>query len=240
MLHERQFEGPLKHAGAKRASIDGVHTPDDVLRLLVGAGHHAIALKYVHKFGASERFPPQQLVSSCLEAEGKWTVQTCGLLLKYVKVFGLETLYPIKELLDRVERCGVTVHDVTVSPTGNCIGGFRIGGLDSALSCKEDDTSCSKWTTGAALGGFVSLADADKIDIVDIGKTLCTVLTSKTGADNKSCPKTAAGALDVQGDSGTRTRNLRGRPPSRYAMLDGCPCYFLSAGDLKPARKARR
>ena len=149
MLHERQFEGPLKHAGAKRASIDGEHTPDDVLRLLVGAGHHAVALKYVHKFGASERFPPQQLVSSCLEAEGKWTVQTCGLLLKYVKVFGLETLYPVKELLDRVERCGVTVHDVdgkyvlkgrrraaaTVPGTPQAIGGappFTSAGWDSS------------------------------------------------------------------------------------------------------------
>ncbi len=138
------------------------------------------------------------------DAQGRYTTETVPVL--NVPIF-------VQNKRDNViilPLRGVTVHDVTVSPSGNCIGGFRIGGLDSALSCKEDDTSCSKWTTGASLGGFVSLADADKIDIVDIGKTLCTVLTSKTGADNKSCPKTAAGALDVQGDYCSTTNSVGG------------------------------
>jgi len=112
VLRERHYEWPLKHVGATQATVDGEHTPAEVLRLLLGAGHHAVALKYVHKFGLHERFPPQQLVASCLRGEGDLTVRTCGLLLKYVRVFGLEAYFPFEVLLERVTRSGVIVHEL--------------------------------------------------------------------------------------------------------------------------------
>ena len=40
MLEEKHYEGPLKHVGATQASVDGQHTPADVLQLLVGSGNH--------------------------------------------------------------------------------------------------------------------------------------------------------------------------------------------------------
>jgi len=50
--------------------------------MLVGSGRTDVALKYVHKFGASARFPPALLVSRCLATEAPLTVRTCSLLLK--------------------------------------------------------------------------------------------------------------------------------------------------------------
>ena len=58
--------------------------------------------------------------------------------------------------------------------------------------------------------GYIKLSDADKIDIIDIGKTLCTVLTNKTGPDGKSCPKTATGEIDVKGDYCSTTKSAGG------------------------------
>ena len=62
--------------------------------MLVGSGRTDVALKYVHKFGAAARFPPELLVSRCLATEAPLTVRTCSLLLKYVALFRLEELYP--------------------------------------------------------------------------------------------------------------------------------------------------
>jgi len=112
MVGEKQYEGALKHVGAKQATVDGEHTPLDVLRFLVEAGDYAVALKYVHKFGASDSFPPAQLVESALRHEGELTVRTCGMLLKYVRLFGLEHAFPLEGLLERVTASGVTVHEM--------------------------------------------------------------------------------------------------------------------------------
>jgi len=66
----------------------------------------------VHKFGVAERFPPSQLVEQSLRTEGELTVRTCGMLLKYVKLFALEGRFPISSLLERVAASGVTVHEM--------------------------------------------------------------------------------------------------------------------------------
>lgn len=81
-LKEKHYEGALKQVNHRSRSIDGQHSPADVLRLMVTDGQHAVALKYVHKFGASEQFPPEQLVGRCLESAGELTVRTCAMLLK--------------------------------------------------------------------------------------------------------------------------------------------------------------
>ena len=84
----------------------------EVLELMVRDGEHAIALKYVHKFGFSDQFPPEMLVGTCVRRSGELTVRTCALLLKYVKVFNLERIYPMAQLLQRVGASGVTVRSM--------------------------------------------------------------------------------------------------------------------------------
>ena len=61
----------------------------------------AVALKYVHKFGMGERGPPGQRVSSILQTPGELSVRTCGMLLKYVRLYRLEQRYPLAQLLER-------------------------------------------------------------------------------------------------------------------------------------------
>lgn len=112
MLEEKRYEGALKFVGSRSSSIDGQRAPADVLQLLVLDGKHEIALKYVHKFGASARFPPAQLVDRCLEPGAQLSVRASAMLLKYVKLFKLEASYPIEAIVERVTASGITVHDM--------------------------------------------------------------------------------------------------------------------------------
>ena len=112
MLEARHYEGALKHVSSKCASVDGKLSPADVLELMVRDGNHALALKYVHKFSLRERFPPEQLVTACLQQPGELTVRTCGLLLKYAHLFKLEEKCPMATLLERITASGVTVHEM--------------------------------------------------------------------------------------------------------------------------------
>lgn len=144
MLEEKHYEGPLKHLGATQTTVDGEHTPYDLLQLLVGAGRYAVALKYVHKFGAAEQFPPHQLVSSCWQAESEWTVRTCGLLLKYIKIFDLEHAFPMKSVIKRVEASGVTVHEVD--------GSYVLKGRRRRAISTPDAASSSQGSRAGSLG----------------------------------------------------------------------------------------
>jgi len=110
MLEERRYEGALKFVSSRCTSVDGQHSPVDVLTMLVGSGRSDVALKYVHKFNATSRFPPEQLVARILQAEGTLTVRTWALLLKHVRLFGLEETYPMPSLLERVTASGIAVH----------------------------------------------------------------------------------------------------------------------------------
>lgn len=109
MLQDKYYEGALKYVGANASSVDGEHAPADVLQLLVRSGKHDVALKYVHKFRATSRFPPAQLVGRCLSRQGDLTVRCCAMLLKYVKLFGLESSYPTASLIERASRSGIHV-----------------------------------------------------------------------------------------------------------------------------------
>ena len=112
MLEDRQYDAALKHVSKTCDLVDGERSPSDVLQLLVGAGHHALALKYVHKFGAESAFPPPDLVRSILHTEGELSVRTCGMLLKYVRLYELEASFPIEQILERITASGVTVHEM--------------------------------------------------------------------------------------------------------------------------------
>ena len=112
MLEDRQYDAALKHVSKTCDLVDGERSPSDVLQLLVGAGHHALALKYVHKFGAESAFPPSGLVNSILHTEGELSVRTCGMLLKYVRLYQLEASFPIEQILERISASGVTVHEM--------------------------------------------------------------------------------------------------------------------------------
>ena len=112
MIADGHYEGALKHTNKTAASVDGTHSPADVLRMMISNGQHAIALKYVHKFKLSEAFAPDALVRTVLASTAELCVRTCGLLLKYVTAFNLQAAFPMASLLEKVACCGVTVHEI--------------------------------------------------------------------------------------------------------------------------------
>ncbi len=88
------------------------------------------------------------------------------------------------------------IENVTISQDGNCIGAFNVAALDP--SCTEDRTLCPKWTTAGALGGFITLEEADAVKIRDLGdKSLCAFLATDSGL---VCARDAQGKIVYKGD----------------------------------------
>ena len=97
------------------------------------------------------------------------------------------------------------VRNVTLSDNDNCIGSYNPSALNA--QCAEDPSTCSKWKTGGAMAGYISLEEADGIQVAAFGKTLCAVLTSEAGT---KCARDAGGAITSQGDYCAATRSACG------------------------------
>lgn len=92
--------------------------------------------------------------------------------------------------------------DVSISEEGNCIGHFRESALDPA--CVEARELCTKWTTAGALGGFITLEEADTVKIRELdNKSLCSFLASETPL---TCSRDASGKILYKGDYCSTTK----------------------------------
>lgn len=100
--------------------------------------------------------------------------------------------------------------DVTVSAEGNCIGHFDPAGLEG--TCLDNRANCLKWKTDGALGGAVTLEEADTIELADLGKkSLCAFLSGKTDpANNLKCARGADGKVLAKGDFCSTTSSAGG------------------------------
>ena len=87
----------------------------------------------------------------------------------------------------------VQVEGVTISDDGNCIGKINPAALDSNCA---DGADCTKWKTAGALGGFISLEEADGVKIELLGKSLCAFFTG----DPIKCARDPQGKILFQGD----------------------------------------
>lgn len=86
--------------------------------------------------------------------------------------------------------------NVAISAEGNCIGQFRSVALDPA--CAESRELCTKWVTAGALGGHITLEDADTVRIRELNnKTLCAFLA---GDSALACPRDPDGKISFKGD----------------------------------------
>ena len=93
------------------------------------------------------------------------------------------------------------VRNVTIGAEDNCIGAFNAKALNGA--CVEDPAKCSKWRTAGAMAGYISLEDADGVDVSAFKQSLCALLTKFKGA---KCPRDAAGKITLEGDYCGATR----------------------------------
>ncbi len=92
----------------------------------------------------------------------------------------------------------VIVQGVTVSSDGNCIGKLNTAGIRA--DCTDDPGACSKWTTAGALGGYMTLEEADAVIIRDLsGRSLCVVLSRGVPGPDGRCKRTN-GVIDFKGD----------------------------------------
>jgi hypothetical protein len=98
---------------------------------------------------------------------------------------------------------------VTLSPDGNCIGSYNpIGaGAPTAGSnpptCNDNnDSECVRWKTAGSLGGFITLKEAEGVNVKTLGKTLCVLLTKglSTTPDGKNCATNPDGSIVAKGD----------------------------------------
>jgi hypothetical protein len=73
---------------------------------------------------------------------------------------------------------------VGISRDGNCIGDINPEWPGAATSsCAAMlPASCPKWFTNGALAGYITLKDANTVDIMTVGGTLCGVLTQHIGS----------------------------------------------------------
>jgi hypothetical protein len=90
---------------------------------------------------------------------------------------------------------------------GNCIGSFNADGVLSPQpdnTCLDKDpSSCQRWHTAGSLGGYITLKEAEGVQVVDLGKTLCVLLTGAMSTTNggKDCATDANGNVTgVTGD----------------------------------------
>lgn len=94
------------------------------------------------------------------------------------------------------------IKGATISDNGNCIGHFQKDSIAGNPCLEIDKSSCSRWVTGGSLGGYITLEEADGVDIADTQRSLCVQLTGDGGGPMtngiKHCTRTN-GKLNVIG-----------------------------------------
>ena len=96
----------------------------------------------------------------------------------------------------------------TMSPDGNCIGDINTQWSAWAASgnpqgaCSDTELSaCPKWFTNGSLAGYITIKDAESVQVVALGESLCQLLsgaacTSSTKGNYCSTTQSAGGCND--------------------------------------------
>lgn len=92
---------------------------------------------------------------------------------------------------------GATFRNVTLSEKASCIGAFNPSAL--AADCSDDPSACARWKTGGAIAGYITLEEADSIDVGDLHVSLCVLLTKSTPDANGKCAR-SGGKIVPKGD----------------------------------------
>jgi hypothetical protein len=66
-----------------------------------------------------------------------------------------------------------------ISEDHDCIGSVNVNAL--AADCSDNYQACSKWLTGGAITGFITLKAANQVQVALLSETLCSLLTGDKG-----------------------------------------------------------
>jgi hypothetical protein len=111
---------------------------------------------------------------------------------------------------------------MTLSAGGNCIGAYNADGVtaptSSGICADQDPSSCQRWHTAGSFSGFITLKEADTVNVVTLGKSLCVLLTNGTSTTNggQNCATDAAGSIVAQGDFCSQTSAAGGCADSSW------------------------
>jgi hypothetical protein len=109
---------------------------------------------------------------------------------------------------------GGSVYGVKVSTDGNCIGQFNPLALNT--QCSDQYLNCSKWLTDGTLTGYITLEQADQVDVLLLSRTLCVILENAAGVlppDGGSisqCARDSSGHITGKGDYCSTTHSPGG------------------------------
>ena len=118
----------------------------------------------------------------------------------------------------------IVLADVAVSTDNQCIGSFNPASLDS--NCYDDPSSCYKWNTAGALGGYITIKEADNVNIKDLNQSLCAFLTGQKDPATNKCIRDASGNLPSTGDYCSTTK-----------APGGCARFVLARGNIRCQRR---
>jgi hypothetical protein len=125
---------------------------------------------------------------------------------------------------------GVGLKDVTISNNGDCIGSFNFSALDD--QCADSRSDCSRWHTGGALAGYITLEEADTVAIPQLGgNSLCIMLTGGTPTADKKCARDASNQIKAKGDFCSTTKMPGGCQDSYWLAAT----FAASAVKIKPS-----
>jgi len=106
----------------------------------------------------------------------------------------------------KVQGVRLSADGQSVGGVGNCIGSYNPDGVaaptTAGLCADQDPSSCERWRTYGSLGGFITLKEANAVNVVTLGKSLCVLLTNGTStADGGTqCATNPDGSVTATGD----------------------------------------
>jgi len=96
----------------------------------------------------------------------------------------------------------VTFRGVTISHESNCIGSFNANAV--AADCSDNPSQCSKWKTAGAIAAFITLEEADVVEVTDLAESLCVLLTKTAKGPDGKCAR-QNGKITARGDYCSKT-----------------------------------
>jgi hypothetical protein len=169
-------------------------------------------------------------------SDGSWASDVIPKLYVPIYVHGMASEVVVLPLTQ------AKVTGVTISTDGNCIGSYNPDGVTPPAAnntCQDQDyTSCQRWHTAGALGGFITLKEADGVFVVDLGKSLCVLLTGGTSTSNggMNCATDSSGNVTAKGDFCSTTDSPGGCEDSYWlAATFAASAAKITAGSDQPA-----
>ncbi|HEY3822616.1 MAG TPA: hypothetical protein VGL81_35870 [Polyangiaceae bacterium] len=130
----------------------------------------------------------------------------------------------------------------TAGGAGNCIGQYNPNGVGApttgGLCADQDPSSCERWLTNGALGGYITLKEANAVNVVTLGKSLCVLLTGGTSTDTGGtlCATNPDGSITAQGDFCSTTDSPGGCADSYWlAASFAASAALINDGSSVPA-----